>query len=160
MIVDLLRNEMSRIAEPFSVRATRLFHLETLPTVWQMVSDIEARTRPGTTLANVFPALFPCGSVTGAPKHSAMRLIRALEPDPRGIYCGALGIMLAGCTHAPAVELAERLSALTEGDLGHCFFASDGASAVEIALKMLARASIQEPQKLRKKTHNQDCEHS
>ena len=68
MIVDLLRNDMSRVAEPFSVRVPRLFHAEALPTVWQMTSDVEARTRAGCTLADVFAALFPCGSVTGAPR--------------------------------------------------------------------------------------------
>ncbi|KWT83828.1 MULTISPECIES: aminodeoxychorismate synthase component I [unclassified Variovorax] len=96
MIVDLLRNDMSRLAEPFSVRVPRLFHAEALPTVWQMTSDIEARTRPGCTLADVFAALFPCGSVTGAPKVGAMRMIRALEPGPRGVYCGAVGVVRPG----------------------------------------------------------------
>ena len=85
MIVDLLRNDLSRIAEPFSVRVPRLFHTEALPAVWQMTSDVEARTRPGCSLADVFAALFPCGSITGAPKVRAMRAIRALEPEPRGV---------------------------------------------------------------------------
>lgn len=96
MIVDLLRNDVSRIAEPFSVRVPRLFHAEPLPTVWQMTSDVEARTRPGTRLADVFGALFPCGSITGAPKRQAMRLIHELEPGPRGVYCGALGVVRPG----------------------------------------------------------------
>ena len=96
MIVDLLRNDLSRIAEPFTVRVPRLFHTEALSTVWQMTSDVEARTRTGTTLADVFAALFPCGSVTGAPKVRAMRMIRALEPQARGIYCGALGVVRPG----------------------------------------------------------------
>lgn len=93
MIVDLLRNDLSRIAVPHSVRVPRLFHAEPLPAVWQMTSDVEARTRPGIRLRDVFAALFPCGSITGAPKRQAMRLIRALEPEPRGIYCGALGVV-------------------------------------------------------------------
>lgn len=96
MIVDLLRNDVSRIAEPFSVRVPRLFHAEALPTVWQMTSDVEARTRADCTLADVFGALFPCGSVTGAPKVAAMRMIRGLEPDARGIYCGAVGVVQPG----------------------------------------------------------------
>jgi len=96
MIVDLLRNDLSRVAEPFSVRVPRLFHLEALPTVWQMTSDVEARTRDGVTLAQVFAALLPCGSVTGAPKVQAMREIRALEPGPRGVYCGAIGVVRPG----------------------------------------------------------------
>ncbi|MBF9263556.1 chorismate-binding protein, partial [Paracidovorax cattleyae] len=93
MIVDLLRNDLSRIAEPHSVRVPALFRTQALPTVWQMTSDVTARTRPGLGLADVFTALFPCGSVTGAPKVQAMRTIRALEAGPRGVYCGALGVV-------------------------------------------------------------------
>ncbi|MBK5205315.1 MAG: aminodeoxychorismate synthase component I, partial [Polaromonas sp.] len=96
MIVDLLRNDISRIAEPFSVQVPRLFHTEALPTVWQMTSDVQARIRAGTTLADVFAALFPCGSVTGAPKVRAMQMIRTLEPEPRGLYCGAVGVVWPG----------------------------------------------------------------
>ncbi|ARF89628.1 para-aminobenzoate synthase [Burkholderia cenocepacia] len=96
MIVDLIRNDLSRIAEPHSVAVPRLFHTEALPTVWSMTTDVVARTRPGTTLAQVFAALFPCGSVTGAPKIQAMRTICALEPDPRGVYCGAVGVVRPG----------------------------------------------------------------
>ena len=96
MIVDLLRNDLSRIAEPHSVRVPRLFHTEAWPTVWQMSSDVVATTRPGTTLEDVFAALFPCGSITGAPKVQAMRLIRQLEPEPRGVYCGAIGVVQPG----------------------------------------------------------------
>ncbi|PWW47810.1 para-aminobenzoate synthetase/4-amino-4-deoxychorismate lyase [Melaminivora alkalimesophila] len=93
MIVDLLRNDLSRVAEPHSVRVPRLFHTEQLPTVWQMTSDVVARTRAGTRLADVFGALFPCGSVTGAPKVRAMQLIQELEGAPRGVYCGAVGVV-------------------------------------------------------------------
>jgi len=96
MIVDLLRNDLSRVAEPFSVQVPRLFAVQRLPTVQQMVSDVTARTRAGTTLADVFSALFPCGSITGAPKVQAMRMIRALEPTPRGVYCGAIGVLRPG----------------------------------------------------------------
>ncbi len=96
MIVDLLRNDLSRMAEPFSVKVPALFTVQTLPTVFQMVSDVTARTRPGSTLTDVFGALFPCGSITGAPKVQAMRSIQALEPTPRGIYCGAIGVVRPG----------------------------------------------------------------
>ncbi|MET0382230.1 MAG: aminodeoxychorismate synthase component I [Burkholderiaceae bacterium] len=96
MIVDLLRNDLSRVAEPFSVRVPRLFHTEAWPTIWQMSSDVAARSREGATLADVFGALFPCGSITGAPKVRAMRLIKALEPGPRGVYCGAVGVVQPG----------------------------------------------------------------
>ena len=96
MIVDLLRNDLSRVAEPHSVQVPRLFHLEALPSVWQMTSDITARSRAGSRLSDIFAALFPCGSVTGAPKVPAMQAIRALEWHPRGIYCGALGLLQPG----------------------------------------------------------------
>jgi len=96
MIVDLIRNDLSRIAQPHSVKVPRLFHLEALPTVWQMTSDVEATTRPGTTLLDVFTALFPCGSITGAPKVQAMRMIKVLEPEQRGVYCGAVGVVRPG----------------------------------------------------------------
>ena len=96
MIVDLLRNDVSRIAEPFSVQVPRLFHTQALPAVWQMTSDITARTRANCSLADVFAALFPCGSITGAPKVQAMRAIQALEPQARGVYCGALGVVKPG----------------------------------------------------------------
>ncbi|SDO86444.1 para-aminobenzoate synthetase / 4-amino-4-deoxychorismate lyase [Rhodoferax sp. OV413] len=98
MIVDLLRNDVSRIAQPFSVKVPRLFHTEALPTVWQMTSDVSARTRAGCSLADVFAALFPCGSVTGAPKVQAMRKIKSLEPGARGVYCGAIGVVQPGGT--------------------------------------------------------------
>ncbi|MBC7445473.1 MAG: chorismate-binding protein [Polaromonas sp.] len=96
MIVDLLRNDISRIAEPFSVQVPALFQTEALPSVWQMTSDVRARTRVGTSLADVFGALFPCGSVTGAPKVRAMQMIQAEEAGPRGVYCGAIGVVRPG----------------------------------------------------------------
>ncbi len=96
MIVDLLRNDLGRIAELGSVRVPRLFELHALPTVWQMTSTVSAVSRPGLTLAQAFGALFPCGSVTGAPKVRAMQIIKALEPGRRGWYCGALGLIQPG----------------------------------------------------------------
>ncbi|MBH1988218.1 MAG: aminodeoxychorismate synthase component I [Burkholderiales bacterium] len=96
MIVDLLRNDLSRVAEVGSVRVPSLFDLQALPTVWQMTSTITARSRPGLRLSEVFAALFPCGSVTGAPKRQAMHHIARLEAGPRGVYCGAVGLMAPG----------------------------------------------------------------
>ena len=96
MIVDLLRNDLSRIAEVGSVRVPSLFDLQALPTVWQMTSTITARTRAGLRLSEAFRALFPCGSVTGAPKRQAMHHIARLETGPRGVYCGAVGLMAPG----------------------------------------------------------------
>ena len=91
MIVDLIRNDLSRIAEPATVQATRLFDVHRLPTVLQMTSTVEARVRPDVSTWDIFAALFPCGSVTGAPKIAACRVIADLEDDPRGVYCGAIG---------------------------------------------------------------------
>ncbi|NPC58164.1 aminodeoxychorismate synthase component I [Caenimonas sp. S4] len=96
MIVDLVRNDVSRIAELGSVQVTRLFECQAWPTVWQMVSQVEARTQQGTTLAQVFRSLFPCGSITGAPKLRAMHWIRNLEHGRRGVYCGAVGVIQPG----------------------------------------------------------------
>ncbi|OZI26603.1 aminodeoxychorismate synthase, component I [Bordetella genomosp. 9] len=90
MIVDLLRNDLGRIAETGSVRADPLFTLERYPTVWTMTSTVTARA-PRAGLGDVLRALFPCGSVTGAPKVAALAHIRQAEIAPRGLYCGSLG---------------------------------------------------------------------
>lgn len=96
MIVDLLRNDLGRIAAPGTVRTPRLFEVEAYATVFQMTSTIEAQTRPGLPLFEVLRGLFPCGSVTGAPKVRTMEWIRRLEPFPRGIYTGAIGWLRPG----------------------------------------------------------------
>ena len=96
MIVDLLRNDLGRVAEMGSVDVTSLFHVERYRTVFQMTSVIEAQLGRDVTLRDVFAALFPCGSVTGAPKISTMRLIAELEAEPREVYCGAIGIIEPG----------------------------------------------------------------
>jgi para-aminobenzoate synthetase/4-amino-4-deoxychorismate lyase len=93
MIVDLLRNDLGQIARAGSVGVDALFSVERYPSVWQMTSRIRATTRPEVGLVQVLQALFPCGSITGAPKHQTMRLIRALEPQPRGVYCGSIGLL-------------------------------------------------------------------
>jgi para-aminobenzoate synthetase/4-amino-4-deoxychorismate lyase len=91
MIVDLIRNDLSRIAEPGSVEVSDLFKVETYPTLHTMVSTVTARKRKGAGAAGILKALFPCGSVTGAPKIRAMEILRELETSPRGAYCGAIG---------------------------------------------------------------------
>lgn len=91
MIVDLLRNDIARIAKIGSVRVPGLFEVETFTTVHQMVSRVGGQLREGIGLSQIFTALFPCGSVTGAPKIRAMEIIRDLEPWPREAYCGAIG---------------------------------------------------------------------
>lgn len=96
MIVDLLRNDLGRVAQVGSVKVSSLFDVERYRTVHQMTSVIEAQLAESTTLLNVFEALFPCGSVTGAPKISTMQLITELEDVPREVYCGAVGIIEPG----------------------------------------------------------------
>ncbi len=91
MIVDLLRNDLGRVARTGSVRVPRLFEIEAYPTVWQMTSSVTAELPPATGLAALLRALFPCGSITGAPKHHTMALIARLEASPRGLYTGAIG---------------------------------------------------------------------
>ncbi len=94
MIVDLLRNDMNRISEIGSEQVTRLCQVEQYSTVWQMTSTIESRLRPEVDLVQTFQALFPCGSITGAPKISTMKIIQNTEIAPRGVYCGTIGIIL------------------------------------------------------------------
>lgn len=94
MIVDLLRNDMNRISEIGSEQVTRLCQVEQYSTVWQMTSTIESRLRPEVDLVQTFRALFPCGSITGAPKISTMEIIHKTEKAPRGVYCGTIGILL------------------------------------------------------------------
>lgn len=96
MVVDMMRSDMGRIAVPGSVRVESLFDVETYPTLHQLTSTITARTPTATRLTDVFRALFPSASITGAPKVNTMRWIRALEPEPRGVYCGAIGIVRPG----------------------------------------------------------------
>lgn len=96
MIVDLLRNDLGQIAETGTVKTEALFEVESYPTVHQMTSTITARLLPETGLVAIFQALFPCGSVTGAPKRRSMKIISGLEQQPRGIYCGAIGYLAPG----------------------------------------------------------------
>ena len=91
MIVDLLRNDLSRISEPGSVKVPELFALETYQTLHQMTSRVASKLTPDIDMKSIFQNLFPCGSVTGAPKIRAMEIIDDLETTPRGAYCGALG---------------------------------------------------------------------
>ncbi|MDA5092517.1 aminodeoxychorismate synthase component I [Aliiroseovarius sp. KMU-50] len=91
MIVDLLRNDISRVAKPGSVHVPELFRVESYATVHQMVSTVAAELADGVALSDILTALFPCGSITGAPKIRAMEILRELEPNPRNIYCGTIG---------------------------------------------------------------------
>ena len=91
MIVDLLRNDLSRISLPGTVSVPHLFEVARHGDVLQMTSTVEGQIKPDTTLFDIFNAVFPCGSVTGAPKKRSMEIIQELEPENRGYYCGALG---------------------------------------------------------------------
>jgi para-aminobenzoate synthetase / 4-amino-4-deoxychorismate lyase len=91
MIVDLLRNDIGRVARTGSVTVPALFSVDAYGRVWQMTSTVEARIRPELSFAQILRALFPCGSITGAPKHRAMELIAELETSPRGLYTGSIG---------------------------------------------------------------------
>ena len=93
MIVDLLRNDLSKIAKTGTVNVDKLFEIEKHPTVYQMTSEISAELKNGTTLYDIFNAIFPCGSITGAPKISTMDIIEELEYFQRGVYCGAIGFI-------------------------------------------------------------------
>ena len=94
MIVDLLRNDMNRISKIGSEDVKSLCQVEQYSTVWQMTSTIETQLLPNSRLGDVFQALFPCGSITGAPKIATMEIIKKVEKQPRGVYCGAIGILV------------------------------------------------------------------
>jgi para-aminobenzoate synthetase component 1 len=91
MIVDLLRNDLSRVCRPGSVRVPELFSLEHHPTVHHLVSTVVGELEPGRDVVDLVRATFPGGSITGAPKVRAMEIIAELEPTRRGVYCGSLG---------------------------------------------------------------------
>ncbi len=96
MIVDLLRNDLGKVSIPGSVRVSSLFDVERFETVWQMTSTVESTLKDGTTLPDLMQALFPCGSITGAPKIRTMQIIRELERFPRNAYTGAIGLLRPG----------------------------------------------------------------
>lgn len=108
MIVDLLRNDLGRLAAPGGVNVEALCAVEAYPTLWQMVSTISADL-PNASLRDIFQALFPCGSITGAPKIKAMARIAELECGPRGLYTGALGWVAPGgdCRFNVAIRTLE-----------------------------------------------------
>jgi len=96
MILDLMRNDIGRIAQIGSVEVTDMFTIETFATLHQMTSGVRAKLKPGTGLPQILRALFPCGSITGAPKIRAMEIIAELEDEARGAYCGAIGMIAPG----------------------------------------------------------------
>lgn len=113
MIVDLLRNDISRVAQVGSVKVPELFAVEHYATVHQMVSRVVGQLVEAPTMAGLMPALFPCGSITGAPKIRAMQIIHEVEAFPRGVYCGAIGWMAPD--GASAFNVAIRTLSVFEG---------------------------------------------
>jgi len=91
MIVDLLRNDLGQIAQTGTVKVPALFEVERFGHLWQMTSTIAAECRPDVRLADIFSAIYPCGSITGAPKRRSMQILRELETEARGLYTGAIG---------------------------------------------------------------------
>jgi para-aminobenzoate synthetase/4-amino-4-deoxychorismate lyase len=110
MVVDLLRNDIGRIAATGTVTVPQLWQVERHPSLWQLTSTVTAAARPETGLADVFGALFPCASVTGAPKVSVMGIIADLERAPRGVYCGAVGVIRPGPTPANPNDVSARFA--------------------------------------------------
>lgn len=119
MIVDLMRNDLSRVAEAGSVRVEDAFAVETYPTVHQMVSTVHAKMQAQTSPKDLIEAIFPCGSITGAPKIRAMELIDAIESAPRGPYCGAMGRIDPNGNSAFNVAIRTVRLTPIENDRGH-----------------------------------------
>lgn len=115
MIVDLLRNDLSRLCHPGSVKVPELFAVEDYPTLLQMTSQVTGTLRDNVRWEDIFRALFPCGSVTGAPKIRAMEIIHELESGPRGPYCGSIGYIAPDGTSAFSVAI--RTAVLDDGQL-------------------------------------------
>ena len=134
MIVDLLRNDMSRVASKGSVRVRDLFRIEKYPTVLQMTSGVYCTPKQGTRLADVLKALFPCGSITGAPKLSAMKAIASIESSCRGPYCGMIiqidpgeaGDISASVPIRTVVISRENVSTCSSGTTGNSDEEGDG----------------------------------
>lgn len=125
MIVDLMRNDLARVCEPGSVEVTALNVVEGFPNVWHLVSTVEGDLAEGKDLADLIAATFPPGSITGAPKHQAMRVIAELEPAPRGPWCGSLFRMDPDGTMDSSVLI--RTAAFVEGSDGWRWRALAGA---------------------------------
>jgi para-aminobenzoate synthetase / 4-amino-4-deoxychorismate lyase len=114
MIVDLLRNDLGRICRAGSIEVTDLFAVERYPDLLQMTSTVQGELKAGTNYYEIFRSLFPCGSITGAPKVRTMQVIRALEGEARGVACGAIGF-IAPCGDA-VFSVAIRSLTLGEGE--------------------------------------------
>jgi para-aminobenzoate synthetase/4-amino-4-deoxychorismate lyase len=155
MIVDLVRNDLGRVAVPGTVTVPRLWEVERFETVWQLTSTVTCRTRPGVGLVDVFRALFPAGSITGAPKRAAMARIRGAEATPRGPYCGAIGWLAPWPTPRARFSVAIRTAvvdaagAVTYGVGGGITWGSDPRSeAAEAEDKARVLTTVRPPFRL------------
>jgi len=142
MIVDLLRNDLGMVAKTGSVQVENLFAVETLETVHQMTSTITARLREGVDLPELFRALFPCGSITGAPKKRSMEIIRELEDSPRGVYTGCIGHISPGAemTFSVAIRTVVIDTESGAGELGIGSGVTIGSQAGDEYRECLAKA--------------------
>jgi para-aminobenzoate synthetase / 4-amino-4-deoxychorismate lyase len=131
MIVDLLRNDLSRVAEAGSVEVPQLFTVESYPTVHTMTSTVTAQLKPGLGGVDMIRAIFPCGSITGAPKIRAMEIIETIETSPRGIYCGSIGRIDAGGD--AAFNVAIRTFSLNDTEKTLCLGLGSGLVADSVA---------------------------
>jgi para-aminobenzoate synthetase/4-amino-4-deoxychorismate lyase len=139
MIVDLLRNDLGKICKPGSVDVTRLFELERYPTLWQLTSTVEGTLQAKVSLAELISALFPCGSITGAPKIRTMEIIRELEGFPRNVYTGTIGLIRPGgdCVFNVAIRtllLETKTASVRFGVGGGITYDSDAESEYEECL--------------------------
>jgi len=149
MIVDMIRNDIGRIAEAGGVETVSRFDVEKYPTVWQMTSTVEGRTFA--TFSNVLKNLFPCASITGAPKAKTMEIIRSLEKSPRGIYTGAIGFIAPDGTAqfnvAIRTAVVDRINGLVEyGIGGGIVWDSDASAEYDEALSKAAILTKRVPQ--------------
>lgn len=131
MIVDLIRNDLARVSEPGSVSVPEQFTVERYPNVWQMTSTVTAKARAGVGVAELLEALFPCGSITGAPKRAARQLIAAVEDCARGVYCGAIGRIGPGAD--VRLSVAIRTLSMTPAPAGEATTASLGLGSGVVA---------------------------
>jgi len=141
MIVDLLRNDLSRVAQTGSVKVPALFSVEPYASVWQMTSTVVATLQGGTSFATILRALFPCGSITGAPKHRTMQLIDELESTPRGLYTGAIGWLDVPFANADSAQSG----AVTHATVTHAEAAANTSLCGDFCLSVAIRTLTLSP---------------
>ncbi|MFL9914396.1 aminodeoxychorismate synthase component I [Paraburkholderia fungorum] len=148
MIVDLLRNDLSRVAQTGSVNVPALFSVEPYASVWQMTSTVHSTLRTGKSFAEIMRALFPCGSITGAPKHRTMQLIDELESTPRGLYTGAIGWLDAPAVAAEAATASSANTAVGAVGVASSATASHatcGDFCLSVAIRTLTLSPVAQP---------------